>query len=81
VATLNPPNTNMDVAIKLFGDSTQLAKTEGHSKLTAKSSKATAYLQVAKGMFSIDENPGIRSDFKTNPNKYVKAVNNYITNI
>jgi hypothetical protein len=73
-------DANTDVALKLFGDSTQLANTEGRSKVTAKSSKATAYLQVANGVFSIDENPGVRSDFKTNPNKYAKAVDNYITN-
>ena len=59
-----------DVAIKLFGDSTQAAK----------SNKAAAYLQVADGVFSIDDDPGVRADFTTNPNKYAKAVDNYITN-
>ena len=69
-----------DVAIKLFGDSTQAAKIEGRSKLTAKSNKGAAYLQVAEGIFSVDENPAVRADFKSNPNKYSKAVDNYITN-
>ena len=69
-----------DVAIKLFGDSTQAAKLEGRSKLTAKSNKTAAYLQVADGIFSVDENPAVRADFTTNPNKYAKAVDNYITN-
>ena len=69
-----------DVAIKLFGDSTQVAKSEGHSKLTAKSNKGVAYLQVADGIFSIDENPAVRADFAANPTKYMKAVDNYITN-
>ena len=69
-----------DVAIKLFGDSTQAAKLEGHSKLTAKSNKAAAYLQVADGIFSIDDDAAVRADFTTNPNKYAKAVDNYITN-
>lgn len=69
-----------DVGIKLFGDSTQAAKLEGRSKLTAKSNKAAAYLQVADGIFSIDDDAGVRSDFATNPNKYAKAVDNYITN-
>jgi hypothetical protein len=69
-----------DVAIKLFGDSTQAAQSEGRTKLTAKSNKAAAYLQVADGVFSIDNDAGVRADFTTNPNKYAKAVDNYITN-
>jgi hypothetical protein len=69
-----------EVAIKLFGDSTQAAKSEGRSKLTAKSNKAAAYLQVADGVFSIDEDAAIRADYATNPNKYAKAIDNYITN-
>jgi hypothetical protein len=69
-----------DVAIKLFGDSTQAAKSEGRSKLTAKSNKGAAYLQLADGIFSIDDDAAVRSDFATNPNKYAKAVDNYITN-
>jgi hypothetical protein len=69
-----------DVGIKLFGDSTQTAKLEGRSKLTAKSNKAAAYLQVADGIFSIDDDAAVRADFATNPNKYAKAVDNYITN-
>jgi hypothetical protein len=73
-------DTHSDVAIKLFGDSTQAARSEGRSKLTAKSNKAAAYLQVADGIFSIDENPAVRADFTTNPSKYAKAVDNYITN-
>jgi hypothetical protein len=73
-------DTHPDVAIKLFGDSTQVANSEGRSKMTAKSNKAAAYIQVAEGIFSIDENSAVRADFKTNPNKYAKAVDNYITN-
>jgi len=73
-------DTHLDVTIKLFGDSTQTAKLEGHSKLTAKSNKAAAYLQVADGIFSIDRDPGVQADFGANPNKYAKAVDNYITN-
>ncbi|KAN0105459.1 hypothetical protein V8E52_011011 [Russula decolorans] len=69
-----------DVAMKLFGDSTQTAKLEGRSKMTAKSNKAAAYLQVADGIFSVDHDPGVRADFASNPNKYSKAVDNYITN-
>jgi hypothetical protein len=69
-----------DVAIKLFGDSTQVAKLEGRIKLTAKSNKAAAYLQVADGVFSVDDDAAVRADFATNPNKYAKAVDNYITN-
>jgi hypothetical protein len=74
-------DSHPDVAIKLFGDSTQVARLEGRSKMTAKTNKAAAYLQVAEGIFSIDENPAVRADFKTNPNKYMKAVDNYITNM
>jgi hypothetical protein len=69
-----------DVAIKLFGDSTQAAKSEGRSKLTTKSNKGATYLQVADGIFSIDDNLAVRADFTINPNKYTKAVDNYITN-
>jgi hypothetical protein len=65
-----------EVAIKLFGDSTQAAKLEGRSKLTAKSNKSTAYLQVADGVFSVDDDPAVQADFAANLNKYAKAVNN-----
>ena len=73
-------DSHPDVALKLFGDSTQAAKSEGRSKLTAKSNKAAAYLQLAEGIFSIDTDAAIRADFAANPNKYAKAVDNYIAN-
>jgi hypothetical protein len=73
-------DTHPEVAIKLFGDSTQTAKSEGRHKLTAKSNKAAGHLQVADGIFSIDDDPGVRADFVINPSKYAKAVDNYITN-
>ena len=69
-----------EVAIKLFGDSTQTAKSEGCYKLTIKLNKAAGYLQVADGIFSIDNNLDVRADFVINPSKYAKAVDNYITN-
>ena len=72
-------NSHPDVAIKLFGDSTKSAKSEGRLKLTAKSNKATAYLQLADGIFSIDDDSTVRADFAANPTKYTKAVDNYIT--
>ncbi len=74
-------DTHTDVAIKLFGDSTQAAKSEGHSKLTAKSNKGAAYLQVADGVFLIDDDEAVRADFVKNPSKYAKAIDNYITNM
>ena len=52
-------DTHPEVAIKLFGDSTQTAKSEGCYKLTAKLNKAAGYLQVADGIFSIDDDPGV----------------------
>ena len=55
---LNYLDTHPDVA-KLFGDSTQAAKLEGRSKVTAKSNKSTGYLQVAEGVFSIDDNEAV----------------------
>jgi hypothetical protein len=73
-------DAHSDVAIKLFGDSTQVAKLEGRTKMTAKSNKGAAYLQVAAGVFSVDDDAAVRADFATNPNKYAKAVDNYITN-
>jgi hypothetical protein len=48
--------------------------------MTAKSNKAGAYLQVADGIFSVNHDPGVRADFASNPNKYSKAIDNYITN-
>ena len=74
-------DAHSDVAIKLFGDSTQAAKLEGCSKLTAKSNKAAAYLQVVDGIFFINDDAAVRADFTTNPNKYAEAVDNYITNM
>lgn len=73
-------NAHPDVTLKLFGDSTQAARLEGRTKLTAKSNKGTAYLQVADGIFSVDNDPAVRADFATNPSKYAKAADNYITN-
>ena len=52
-------DTHPNIAIKLFGDSTQSAKSEGCFKLTAKSNKASAYLQLADDIFSLDDNPAI----------------------
>ena len=69
-----------DVTIKLFRDSTQVAKSEGRTKLTAKSNKTTGYLQVADGIFSIDDDEAVWADFAANPNKYAKAVDNHIIN-
>jgi hypothetical protein len=77
---LNYLDMHPEVAIKLFGDSTQAAKSEGRSKLMAKSNKSTAYLQVADGVFSVDDDPAVRADFAANLNKYAKAIDNYITN-
>jgi hypothetical protein len=53
---------------------------EGRLKMTAKSSKLTGYLQLAEGIFSINEDSGVQGDFVANLKKYAKAVNNYITN-
>ena len=72
-------DAHLDVTIKLFGDSTQAAKSEGRIKLTVKLNKAAAYLQVTNGVFSIDGDAGVWADFTTNPNKYAKAIDNYIT--
>jgi hypothetical protein len=69
-----------DIAIKLFGNSIQTAKLEGRFKLTAKSNKGAVYLQLANGIFSINDDPAIRADFVMNPNKYAKAIDNYFTN-
>jgi hypothetical protein len=49
--------------------------------MTAKSSKLTGYLQLAEGIFSINEDSGVWGDFVANPTKYAKAVDNYITNM
>ena len=73
-------DAHADVALKLFGDSTKSAKSEGRSKVTAKSNKAAAYMLLADAIFSVDNDPLIRSDFASNPNKYTKAVDNYIAN-
>jgi hypothetical protein len=73
-------DSHQNVAIKLFSNSTQTAKQEGRSKMTAKSNKGAAYLQVAEGIFSINEDTGVRADFLINPSKYAKAIDNYITN-
>ena len=48
-----------DVTLKLFGDSTQAVRLEGHAKLTAKLNKGTAYLQVADGIFLVDNDPAV----------------------
>ena len=45
-------DTHPNVTIKLFGDSTQTAKLEGHSKLTAKSNKAAMYCTCKLPMVS-----------------------------
>jgi hypothetical protein len=67
-----------DVTI-LFRDSTQTAKSKGHSKLTIKLNVAAAYLQVIDGIFSINHDPESELIFASNLNKYLKAANNYLT--
>ena len=52
-------DTHPDVAIKLFSDSTQAAKSEGHSKLTAKSNKGAMYLQLADSVFSVNDDSAV----------------------
>jgi hypothetical protein len=78
---LNYLDAYSDVTIKLFSDSTQAVNLERCSKLTAKSNKSATYLQVVNSIFSIDEDAAVCADFATNPNKYVKAVDNYISNM
>jgi hypothetical protein len=78
---LNYLDAYSDVAIKLFGNSTQAAKSEGHSKLTAKSNKGAAYLQVVDSIFFVNYDAAVLADFATNLNKYAKAIDNYITNM
>lgn len=56
---LNYLDAHPDVTIKLFGNSTQATKSEGCFKLTTKSNKAATYLQVADGIFSIDNDAAI----------------------
>ena len=46
-----------DVAIRLFGDSTKVAKLEGHSKVTAKSNKATHICSLPTEFFLLMTTP------------------------
>lgn len=73
-------NAHANVTLKLFGDSMKAAKSEGCLKVMAKSNKVVVYLQLVEGIFSIDSDLNIQSDFAFNLNKYVKAVDNYIAN-
>ena len=74
-------NAHLDVAMKLFSNSTQVAaKSEGRTKLTAKLNKVGTYLQVVDGIFSVDNDAAVQADFATNPSKYAKAIDNYIIN-
>ena len=78
---LNYLDAHLNVALKLFGESTQAVRLEGHAKLTAKSNKGTTYLQVADDIFLVNNDPAVQANFATNPSKYTKAVDNYINNM
>ena len=71
-------NENPSDHQKLFSDSAQDAKDEGHTQRKAKGAKSSFHLKMAESIFSVDKDPKIRKDFAANPTKYAKSVENRI---
>jgi hypothetical protein len=63
---------------KLFSDSSKDAKEEGRRKRQAKSPKSEFHKSIAAFIFSVDSDPIVRADFRSNPTNYTKSVDNYI---
>jgi hypothetical protein len=63
---------------KLFSDSSKDAKDEGRRRRVAKSPKSEFHKMIATYVFSTDDDPTIREDFRSNPGNYTKSVDNYI---
>jgi hypothetical protein len=61
---------------KLFSDSSQDARKEQRRRRVAPGSKAVYHLQIATAVFSVDAKSDIREEFKVDPDKYAKAVEN-----
>ena len=64
---------------KLFSDSTQAAKDQSRRKLVSKTPKAHYHQKIANHVFSVDEDAAVRQDFKKNPLRYTKSVDNLFT--
>ena len=61
---------------KLFSDSSQDAHKEQRRRCVAPGSKAVYHLQIATAVFSVDAKSDIHEEFKVDPDKYAKAVEN-----
>ena len=64
---------------KLFSDSTQAAKDQSRRKLVSKTPKAHYHQKIANHVFSVDEDVAVRQDFRKNPTRYTKSVDNLLT--
>jgi hypothetical protein len=61
---------------KLFSDLSQDARKEQRRQHVAPGSKAVYHLRIVTAVFSVDAKSDIREEFKVNPDKYAKAVEN-----
>ncbi|EGO18702.1 hypothetical protein SERLADRAFT_412196 [Serpula lacrymans var. lacrymans S7.9] len=55
------------------------ADKEGRQKAQSKTKKILCYGAITAFVFNENENPAVRVDFKADPNKYAKAVDNHLT--
>ncbi|EGN93327.1 hypothetical protein SERLA73DRAFT_156506 [Serpula lacrymans var. lacrymans S7.3] len=63
----------------IFSDSKEDADKEGRQKAQSKTKKILCYGAITAFVFNENENPAVRVDFKADPNKYAKAVDNHLT--
>ncbi|KAK7467555.1 hypothetical protein VKT23_004608 [Stygiomarasmius scandens] len=63
---------------KLFSDSSENAKSEGRRKQVSKTGKLDLHRVLAKAVFENDAKEDVREDYKANPDKYAKSVENYL---
>jgi hypothetical protein len=70
---------NVEDRQRLFSDSAQDAKEDNRRCRTAKSAKTSFYIEMAKYIFSVDEDERVRDDLKAHgPLKFAKVVENRI---
>jgi hypothetical protein len=81
----NDPRTNLlidwlqdnpDDRHRLFSDSVQNAKNENRARRVAKGVKSVFHAKIARFVFSLDPDEGVRADLDKDLSKYTKAVEN-----
>ncbi|KAJ7351345.1 hypothetical protein DFH08DRAFT_957668 [Mycena albidolilacea] len=74
-------DTNVQERTRHFSDSTKAAHDEERDPTAGKTTKMGFYAKIADAVFSVDADAKVRKDFKSNPDKYAKSVENYLNSL